>query len=250
MKTTAAKVRTVNSSKILATDTAVATSLTKAVAPTQGAGRAKPVMRASGNEIVATTQGASRVVGIQKEATKVGSSLPTRATKASSKAATAADTGQRLVVGSSDTAAAADTATKVTVVLDKIKATHAIRSKADGAAMNAVILAEILKAGIVERAEAITAILTSNMYVRAGQVNRSTLTIISGVRNKLTPWMRITATGEMIATKSSLTSSASGAQSATLNAAATRAVVPVRPLVNKEQLARNISNPSLDVLIP
>jgi hypothetical protein len=27
-------------------------------------------------------------------------------------------------------------------------------------------------------------------------------------------------------------------------------VVPVQPLVNKEQLARNISNPSLDVLIP
>jgi len=135
-------------------------------------------------------------------------------------------------------------------VLDKIRATRAIRSKADGAAMNAVILAEILKAGIVERVEAITAILTSNMYVRAGQVNRSTLTIISGVRNKLMPWMRITATGETIATKSSLTSSASGAQSATLNAAATRAVVPVQPLVNKGQLARNINNPSLDVLIP
>lgn len=250
MKTTADKVRTVNSSRTLATETADAISLTKAAAPTQDAGRTSGAMRASGKEIAAATQVVSKAVDTPKGATLAGSSPPIRGTKASSKVATAADTGQRLVVGSSDTAAAADTATKAMVVLDKIKATRAIRSKADGAAMNAVILAETLKAGIVEGAETITAILTSNMYVRAGQVNRSTLTIISGVRNKLTPWMRITATGETIATKSSLTSSTSGAQSATLNAAATRAVVPVQPLVNKEQLARNISNPSLDVLIP
>ncbi len=250
MKITADKVSTVNTSRTLATAMAVETSLTKAAAPMRDAGRTSRVTRASGKEIAAATQAVSKAVDTPTEATRVDSSPPIRATKANSKVVTAADTGQRLAAGNLDTVAAVDTGIRATIVLDKNNATRASRSKAAGVAMSAMILGAILKVGIADRDKAVTAaisvILIGKMYGKAAQISvlkLSTLTTTSGAKNRWTPWMRTTATGAMIATKSSLTSSRSGVPTAMLNAAATRTAGPVLHPVSKARLEKSTSNP-------